>query len=174
MRVVPTTSACVYSPRHEQLSTLQATAARIRTAPGLAWTRGRGLLSTRCPACSAAPCAESYRRFPRGSLPAVTSFASRASTHSFSESTAAPLDQTSLAYDAVETRDSVRGGIYQLRALCPNSSSGCSVVAFLLELKEHFASLCDFIQVQFPCCGTAVLQKAALSHYLDDCAGTQR
>ncbi|XP_075732997.1 TNF receptor-associated factor 6-like [Rhipicephalus microplus] len=85
-----------------------------------------------------------------------------------------PLDQTSLAYDAVETRDSVRGGIYQLRALCPNSSSGCSVVAFLLELKEHFASLCDFIQVQFPCCGTAVLQKAALSHYLDDCAGTQR
>ncbi|KAH8033155.1 hypothetical protein HPB51_008021 [Rhipicephalus microplus] len=55
------------------------------------------------------------------------------------------LDQTSLAYDVVETLDSVRGGIYQLRALCPNSSSGCSVLAFLLELKEHFAGLCDFI-----------------------------
>ncbi|KAL3221016.1 hypothetical protein MRX96_029720 [Rhipicephalus microplus] len=85
-----------------------------------------------------------------------------------------PLDQTPFAYDAVETLDSVRGGIYQLRALCPNSSSGCTLVAFLPELKEHVAGLCDFIQVQCPRCGTAVFQKAALSHYLNDCAGAQR
>ncbi|KAH7940407.1 hypothetical protein HPB51_028729 [Rhipicephalus microplus] len=85
-----------------------------------------------------------------------------------------PLDQTPFAYDAVETLDSVRGGIYQLRALCPNSCSGCTLVAFLPELKEHVAGLCDFIQVQCPRCGTAVLQKAALNHYLNDCAGAQR
>ncbi|KAH7990015.1 hypothetical protein HPB51_026497 [Rhipicephalus microplus] len=85
-----------------------------------------------------------------------------------------PLDQTPFADDAVETLDSVRGGIYQLRALCPNSSSGCTHVAFLPELKEHVAGLCDFIQVQCPRCGTAVLQKAALSHYLHDCPGAHR
>ncbi|KAH8029808.1 hypothetical protein HPB51_004813 [Rhipicephalus microplus] len=85
-----------------------------------------------------------------------------------------PLDQTPFADDAVETLDSVRGGIYQLRALCPHSSSGCTLVAFLSELKEHVAGLCDFIQVQCPRCGTAVLQKAALSHYINDCAGAQR
>ncbi|KAL3221015.1 hypothetical protein MRX96_029719 [Rhipicephalus microplus] len=85
-----------------------------------------------------------------------------------------PLDQTPFADDAVETLDSVRGGIYQLRALCPNSSSGCTLVAFLPELKEHVAGLCDFIQVQCPRCGTAVLQKAALSHYLHDCPGAHR
>ncbi|XP_075730222.1 PDZ domain-containing RING finger protein 4-like [Rhipicephalus microplus] len=67
-----------------------------------------------------------------------------------------PLDRTPFAYDAVEKLDSVRRGFYQLRALCPNSSSGCTLVALLPELKEHVAGLCDFIQVQCPRCGTAV------------------
>ncbi|KAL1419450.1 hypothetical protein MTO96_025434 [Rhipicephalus appendiculatus] len=85
-----------------------------------------------------------------------------------------PLDQTPFADDAVETLDSVRGGVYQLRALCPNASGGCTVVAFLPELREHVAGLCDFIQVQCPRCGAAILQKAALIHYIHDCAGAQR
>ncbi|KAH7976671.1 hypothetical protein HPB52_017907 [Rhipicephalus sanguineus] len=85
-----------------------------------------------------------------------------------------PLDQMQFTDDAVETLDSVRGGIYQLRALCPNASSGCTVVTVLPHLKDHVAGSCDFNQVQCPRCGAAVLQKAVLSHYLEDCAGAHR
>ncbi|KAH7940406.1 hypothetical protein HPB51_028728 [Rhipicephalus microplus] len=85
-----------------------------------------------------------------------------------------PLDQTPFAYDAVETLDSVRGGIYQLRALCPNSCSGCTLVAFLPELKGARGRSMRLYPSAVPALRDCCLQKAALNHYLNDCAGAQR
>lgn len=85
-----------------------------------------------------------------------------------------PLDQTPFAEDAVETLDSVHGGINQLRAHCPNASGGCTVVAALPDLKEHVAESCDHNQVQCPRCGASFLQKTALSHYLEECTGARK
>ncbi|KAH7975057.1 hypothetical protein HPB49_023007 [Dermacentor silvarum] len=82
-----------------------------------------------------------------------------------------PLDQTPFADDAVETLDSVHGGVNRLRARCPNASSGCPFVGALPELKEHIAGRCDHNEVQCPRCGATVLQRTALNHYLEDCGG---
>nr|XP_050032198.1 uncharacterized protein LOC126528342 [Dermacentor andersoni] len=85
-----------------------------------------------------------------------------------------PLDQAPFADDGVETLDSVHGGVNRLQARCPNASIGCPFVGALPELKEHFAGRCDHNEVQCPRCGAAVLQSAALHHYLEKCGGGAR
>lgn len=82
-----------------------------------------------------------------------------------------PLDQTPFADDAVDTLDSVHGGVNRLRARCPNASSGCPFVGALPELKEHVAGRCEHNAVQCPRCGATVLHSVVLYHHLEDCGG---
>ncbi|XP_054925253.1 uncharacterized protein [Dermacentor andersoni] len=85
-----------------------------------------------------------------------------------------PLDQTPFADEAVDTLDSVHGGVNRLRARCPNASSGCTFVGALPELKEHVAGRCDHNAVQCPRCGAAVLHSVMLYHHLEDCGGARK
>ncbi|KAH7976767.1 hypothetical protein HPB52_019111 [Rhipicephalus sanguineus] len=170
LRRVVAASACAYRPRHERPPTLQATAGGFGHL--LDW-RPLDFADTVpnvfcCTLCGVMPA------FPKRLTPCCHVFCQPCFDTLVQREHRCPLDQMQFTDDAVETLDSVRGGIYQLRALCPNASSGCTVVTVLPELKDHVAGPCDFNQVQCPRCGAAVLQKAALSHYLEDCAGAHR
>ncbi|KAH9364265.1 hypothetical protein HPB48_022949 [Haemaphysalis longicornis] len=82
-----------------------------------------------------------------------------------------PVDRGSFLSEMVETVDSSRAGIKELRIRCPNSPHGCTVVGPLSKLHEHFLEQCRLGEVHCARCGMALPQKAAVDHYLRYCTG---
>ncbi|XP_077497201.1 uncharacterized protein LOC144107863 [Amblyomma americanum] len=85
-----------------------------------------------------------------------------------------PVDGSLFAEHSVEALDSIRGGVNELRAHCPNASHGCTFVGMLAEIREHFVRSCDHNEVHCPRCGLAILQRTALYHHSQECDATHK
>ncbi|KAH7972258.1 hypothetical protein HPB52_010054 [Rhipicephalus sanguineus] len=85
-----------------------------------------------------------------------------------------PLDQIPFADGMIETLDSGHGGVNQLQARCPNATHGCTFVAHLAQLEDHFLHHCKQKNVQCPRCGLDIIQRTALSHFFQDCSGVRK
>ncbi|KAH9364264.1 hypothetical protein HPB48_022948 [Haemaphysalis longicornis] len=82
-----------------------------------------------------------------------------------------PVDRGSFLGEMVETVDSSRVGIKELRIRCPNSPRGCTFVGPLSKLHEHFLEQCRLAEVHCARCRMALPQKTAVNHYLWECSG---